>query len=117
MNVIDLRSDTVTKPTAKMREVIFNAEVGDDIYGEDPSINELEAYSAELFGKEAALFVTSGTQGNTLAILSQTQPGNEVIVESNAHIFLVRRRRCLRNWRGAVASCTRHARRYDWSGR
>ena len=87
MNVIDLRSDTVTKPTAKMREVIFNAEVGDDIYGEDPSINELEAYSAELFGKEAALFVTSGTQGNTLAILSQTQPGNEVIVESNAHIF------------------------------
>lgn len=70
-----------------MREVIFNAEVGDDIYGEDPSINELEAYSAELFGKEAALFVTSGTQGNTLAILSQTQPGNEVIVESNAHIF------------------------------
>ena len=95
MNVIDLRSDTVTKPTAKMREVIFNAEVGDDIYGEDPSINELEAYSAELFGKEAALFVTSGTQGNTLAILSQTQPGNSNRGKQCPH-FLVRRRRCLR---------------------
>lgn len=85
--VVDLRSDTVTKPSTKMRQAIANAIVGDDIYGEDPTVNELEEYSARLFGKEAALFVTSGTQGNTIAILSQTEPGNEVLVEADAHIF------------------------------
>lgn len=70
-----------------MRHVIANAVVGDDIYGEDPSVNELEDYAAKLFRKEAALFVTSGTQGNTIAILAQTEPGNEVLVEADAHIF------------------------------
>ena len=85
--VVDLRSDTVTKPSTNMRQAIANAIVGDDIYGEDPTVNELEEYSARLFGKEAALFVTSGTQGNTIAILSQTEPGNEVLVEADAHIF------------------------------
>ncbi len=85
--VVDLRSDTVTKPSAAMRQVMANAEVGDDIYGEDPTVNELQSYAAKLFHKEAALFVTSGTQGNTIAILSQTEPGNEVLVEENCHIF------------------------------
>lgn len=85
--MIDLRSDTVTKPTSAMRHVILNSEVGDDIYGEDPSVNALEAYAAKLFDKEAALFLTSGTQGNTIAILAQTEPGSEVLVEKDAHIF------------------------------
>lgn len=85
--VVDLRSDTVTKPSASMRQVMANAEVGDDIYGEDPTVNELQSYAAKLFDKEAALFVTSGTQGNTIAVLSQTEPGNEVLVEENCHIF------------------------------
>ncbi len=85
--LIDLRSDTVTKPSLAMRKTIANAEVGDDIYGEDPTVNQLQDYTAKLFQKEAALFLTSGTQGNTIAILSQTEPGSEVLVEANAHIF------------------------------
>ncbi|MBM6616355.1 low-specificity L-threonine aldolase [Bacillus suaedaesalsae] len=84
---IDLRSDTVTKPTEKMRKASFEAELGDDVYREDPSVNELERKAAELLGKEAALFVTSGTQGNQIAVLSHCQPGNEIILESDAHLF------------------------------
>lgn len=85
--LIDLRSDTVTKPSLPMRKAIAEAEVGDDIYGEDPTVNQLQEYAAQLFEKEAALFLTSGTQGNTIAILSQTEPGSEVLVEADAHIF------------------------------
>jgi threonine aldolase len=83
---LDFRSDTITQPTQAMREAMRTAEVGDDVFGEDPSINALEARAAEIFGKEAAVMVTSGTQGNLLALLSLTQPGEEVIVESNAHL-------------------------------
>ncbi|MFC0188707.1 low-specificity L-threonine aldolase [Fictibacillus aquaticus] len=85
--MIDLRSDTVTKPTAEMRQAMYDAEVGDDVYGEDPTVNRLEELAAALLGKEAALFVTSGTQGNQLAVLSQTAPGDEIILESDSHIF------------------------------
>lgn len=85
--MIDLRSDTVTKPTDAMRRATFEAEVGDDVYGEDPTVNRLEEKAAEILGKEAALFVTSGTQGNQIAVLTHCQHGQEVIVESDAHIF------------------------------
>lgn len=84
---IDLRSDTVTKPTEKMRKASYEAELGDDVYGEDPSVNLLEQKAAEILGKEAALFVTSGTQGNQIAVLTHCQPGNEIILESEAHLF------------------------------
>ncbi|KAB2329066.1 low-specificity L-threonine aldolase [Cytobacillus depressus] len=84
---IDLRSDTVTTPTQKMRDAMRDAVVGDDVYGEDPTINQLEELAAKVLGKEAALFVTSGTQGNQVAVLSHTKRGDEVIVEENAHIF------------------------------
>src|SRR5690242_21869217 len=82
---LDFRSDTITQPTPEMREAMRTAEVGDDVFGEDPSINALEAEAARRFGKEAGLFVTSGTQGNLLALLSSTRPGDEVIVEASAH--------------------------------
>jgi threonine aldolase len=82
---IDLRSDTVTKPTEGMRRAIAQAEVGDDMFGEDPTVRALEEHTAELFGKEAALFVTSGTMGNQLAIACQTRHGDEVIVGEGAH--------------------------------
>ncbi|MRX73084.1 aminotransferase class I/II-fold pyridoxal phosphate-dependent enzyme [Bacillus lacus] len=85
--MIDLRSDTVTKPTEEMRMAAYKAEVGDDVYGEDPSVNELEATAAEILGKEEALFVTSGTQGNQIAVLTHCRPGNEIILESESHIF------------------------------
>ncbi|PAE26259.1 MULTISPECIES: low-specificity L-threonine aldolase [Bacillaceae] len=85
--MIDLRSDTVTKPTEAMRKAAYEAEVGDDVYGEDPSINQLEETAAEVLGKEAALFVTSGTQGNQIAILTHCRPGNEIILEAESHIF------------------------------
>jgi threonine aldolase len=83
---LDFRSDTITQPTQAMREAMRTAEVGDDVFGEDPSINALEARAAEIFGKEAAVMVTSGTQGNLLALLSLTHPGEEVIVEASAHL-------------------------------
>lgn len=86
MPVIDLRSDTVTKPTTAMRKAMAQAEVGDDVYGEDPTVNKLQDTAAALLGKKAALFVPSGTMANQLAIRAQTQPGQEVIVESKAHI-------------------------------
>lgn len=86
--MIDLRSDTVTKPTKAMREAAYHAEVGDDVYEEDPTVNRLEELAAEKLGKEAALFVTSGTQGNQIAVLTHCKPADEVIMESNAHIFV-----------------------------
>jgi threonine aldolase len=86
-NMIDLRSDTVTKPTKEMREAAYTAEVGDDVYGEDPTVTKLEETAAEIVGKESALFVTSGTQGNQIAVLTHTRPGNEIILEENSHIF------------------------------
>ncbi len=85
--MIDLRSDTVTKPTQEMREAMYNAEVGDDGYGEDPSANALEALAAEMTGKEAGLFVTSGTLGNQAAICVHVGRCDEVICDATAHIF------------------------------
>jgi threonine aldolase len=87
MKIIDLRSDTVTKPTPEMRRAMLEAEVGDDVYGEDPTVNQLEAEAAALLGKEAALFVPTGTQGNQVAILTHTQRGDEVIMEAESHVF------------------------------
>jgi len=84
---IDLRSDTVTKPSAEMRRAMFEAEVGDDVYAEDPTINRLEKRAAEIFGREAALFVPSGTMGNQIAIKLHTQHGQEVICEERGHVF------------------------------
>ncbi|MBI5731527.1 MAG: aminotransferase class I/II-fold pyridoxal phosphate-dependent enzyme [Ignavibacteriales bacterium] len=85
--IIDLRSDTVTKPSEAMRKAMYNAEVGDDVYKEDPTANELEKYAAELLGKEAALYVPSGVMGNQICLNVLTQPGDEVICEKDAHIF------------------------------
>lgn len=85
--MIDLRSDTVTKPTAAMRKAMAEAEVGDDVYGEDPTINLLQERAAELFGKEAALFVPTGSMGNQIAVKLHTKPGDEVIIEERGHIF------------------------------
>ena len=84
---VDLRSDTVTKPTPEMRRAMAEAEVGDDVYGEDPTINKLEARAAEIFGREAALFVPSGSMGNAIAIKIHTRPGQEIICEERGHIF------------------------------
>jgi len=86
-NPIELRSDTFTLPTPAMREAMFRAEVGDDVYGEDPTVNKLEALAAEMFGKDAALFTSSGTQGNLLALLSHCQRGEEYIVGQSAHTY------------------------------
>ncbi len=86
--MIDLRSDTVTKPDERMRKAMYEAEVGDDVYGEDPTVNRLEELAAEVLGKESALFVTSGTQGNQIAGLVHCRQGQEVIMESQAHLFL-----------------------------
>jgi threonine aldolase len=87
MKFIDLRSDTVTVPTPEMRRAMFEAEVGDDVYGEDPTIIRLEQLAAQMLGKEAALFVPTGTQGNQVAILSHTGRGQEVIMEAESHVF------------------------------
>lgn len=84
--MIDLRSDTVTKPTDEMRKAMARAEVGDDVYGEDPTVNQLQDMAANMLGKRFALFVPSGTMANQLAIRSQSQPGQEIIVESKSHI-------------------------------
>lgn len=83
----DFRSDTITVPTQEMREAMYKAEVGDDVLGEDPTIRHLEQLAAEKAGKEAALFVTSGTQGNLVAVLTHTKRGDEVLMESEAHIY------------------------------
>lgn len=87
MKVIDLRSDTVTVPSAAMRQTMASAEVGDDVYGEDPTVNRLEALVAELTGTDAALFVATGTQGNLLALLSHCQRGDEYIAGQQAHTY------------------------------
>ena len=88
MNILaDLRSDTLTKPCPEMRRVMAEAEVGDDVYGEDPTIKRLEERAAELVGKEAALFVSSGTMGNLIAVLTHTKRGDEVLLGADSHIF------------------------------
>lgn len=85
---IDLRSDTVTTPTPAMLQAMMQAKVGDDVFGEDPSINQLESMAARLFGMEAALYCPSGTMSNQIAIKCHTQPGDEVICEKNAHVYI-----------------------------
>ncbi|MGE5838647.1 MAG: low-specificity L-threonine aldolase [Deltaproteobacteria bacterium] len=84
---IDLRSDTVTKPTPAMRTAMAQAEVGDDVYGEDPTVNRLQSLAAEMLGTEAALFATSGTQSNLLAVMSQCERGDEYLVGQHAHTY------------------------------
>lgn len=86
--MIDYRSDTVTRPTAEMKEAMFRAPVGDDVFGEDPSINKLERLAAEMFGMEGALYCPSGTMTNQIAIKCHTQPGDEVICDAISHIYL-----------------------------
>ncbi|MHB1308822.1 MAG: low-specificity L-threonine aldolase [Limisphaerales bacterium] len=85
--VIDLRSDTVTVPTPAMREAMARAEVGDDVFGDDPTVRELEERTAGILGKEAAVFVPSGTMGNQIAVRSHTEPGDEVLLEANSHLY------------------------------
>lgn len=87
MNFIDLRSDTVTKPTPMMRQAMMAAEVGDDVYGEDPTVNILEALAAKKVGKQAALFVPTGSMGNQIAIMTHCERGTEVICDAQAHVF------------------------------
>ncbi|HYC29032.1 MAG TPA: aminotransferase class I/II-fold pyridoxal phosphate-dependent enzyme, partial [Chitinophagaceae bacterium] len=85
--IIDLRSDTFTRPTPGMMEAIMKADVGDDVFGEDPSVNELEAKAAKLFGMEAALYCPTGTMSNQIAIKCHTRPGDELICEQTAHVY------------------------------
>lgn len=87
-DIIDMRSDTVTKPTESMRRAMLEAEVGDDVYGEDPTVHRLEELAAEMLGKEAAVFVPSGTMGNLISILSHCGRGDEIIIGDKSHIFL-----------------------------
>jgi len=87
LDFIDLRSDTVTLPTEEMRRAMAEAEVGDDVYGEDPTIQRLERLAAEIMGKEAALFVPSGTMGNQVSVMTHTQRGDEVIMEAESHVY------------------------------
>ena len=87
MAVVDLRSDTVTRPTEAMYEAMRKAPLGDDVYGDDPTVNELEALAANMLGKEAALFVPSGTMGNQIAVATQTKPGDAILIEEEAHIL------------------------------
>src|SRR2546430_9718374 len=86
-DIVDLRSDTLTLPTPEMRDAMARAEVGDDVWEEDPTVKRLEAMAAERTGKDAGLFVASGTQGNLLSVWSQTQPGSEVVLDLDCHIF------------------------------
>src|SRR5512133_239976 len=88
MNFIDLRSDTVSQPTPEMREAMANAELGDDVYGEDPTVNRLEELAAHKMGKESGLLVTSGTMGNLIAVLAHCQRGDEAIMGTMAHTFV-----------------------------
>ncbi len=87
MEYIDIRSDTVTPPTREMREAMYRAEVGDDVYGEDPTVIRLENLVAEEMGKEAALFVTSGTMGNQVSVMTHTRRGDEIILEQDSHVY------------------------------
>src|SRR5215475_12292429 len=86
-DVVDLRSDTLTLPTPEMREAMSRAEVGDDVWEEDPTVRRLEAMSADRLGQPAGLFVASGTMGNLLSVLSHTRPGQEVILDVDSHIY------------------------------
>src|SRR5687767_9384775 len=86
--MIDYRSDTFTKPSPEMLEAMFKAPVGDDVFGEDPTVNKLEAMSAHLFGMEAAIFCPSGTMTNQIAIKCHTQPGDEVICDKVSHVYI-----------------------------
>ena len=86
-NLIDLRSDSVTRPTEAMRRAMAEAEVGDDVFGEDPTVNRLERLAAATLGKEAALFLPSGTMGNTIAVKLHTRHGQEVICEARSHVL------------------------------
>ena len=88
MKIIDLRSDTVTKPSAEMRKAMFEAEVGDDVYGEDPTVNKLEKFASEMLGTEDAIFAPSGTQTNLMALLSHCERGEEYIVGQGAHTYI-----------------------------
>ena len=85
--IVDLRSDTLTKPSKEMLEAMMSAEVGDDVFGEDPTINALQNKMAAMFGMEAALFVPSGTMANQIAIKTHTQPGDEVICDQLSHVY------------------------------
>lgn len=85
--LIDLRSDTVTRPTAAMKEAMFSAKVGDDVFGDDPAINELQQLTAEYFGMESGLFFPSGTMANQVAIKTHTQPGDEIICDQTSHVY------------------------------
>jgi len=87
MKTIDLRSDTIPLPTEDMRQAMYEAELGDDVHREDPTVNRLEELAAEVMGKETALFVTSGTMSNLLGVLSNTRPGDEIILRSEAHML------------------------------
>ena len=87
MRVVDLRSDTVTHPSEEMRRAMYDAELGDDVFGDDPTLNRLEAMAAERFGKEAAVFVASGTMGNLVSVLAHTTRGDEIILGNQSHIF------------------------------
>ena len=85
---VDLRSDTVTQPTPEMREIMSSAIVGDDVLGDDPNVNELQRRMAEMLGKEAAIFIPSGTMSNAIAIRAHTNPGDEIITERYSHIYV-----------------------------
>ena len=87
MKMLDMRSDTVSHPTPQMRQAILEAEVGDDGHGDDPTVNRLQQMAADMFSKEAALFVCSGTMGNLLGVMTNTQHGDEVVLGSEAHIL------------------------------
>ena len=86
-NIVDLRSDTVTRPSAEMRQALAEAPVGDDVFGDDPTINRLQEQVAEMLGKEAALFVPSGTMANQIALKTLTQPGDQIIAHADSHVY------------------------------
>src|SRR5690348_17897660 len=85
--IVDLRSDTVTRPTPAMRRAMAEAQLGDDVYREDPTVNRLQERAAEIFGRESALFLPSGSMGNQIAVKIHTKPGQEVIIEERGHIY------------------------------
>ena len=87
MKIVDLRSDTITLPTEEMRQAMYEAGLGDDVFGEDPTVNRLEKLAAQMMGKEAALFTPSGTMSNLIAVLTHTRPGNEILLGSESHMF------------------------------
>ncbi len=89
---LDFRSDTVTLPTPEMRAAMAEAEVGDDVFGEDPTVNRLQERVADMLGKEAALYVASGTMSNSIAVRTHCRPGDEMICEANCHIFFYEQR-------------------------